>query len=178
MSARSRRGAHQRAPAIGFTLLEILVVVVIVGVMAAAVVLSVGGNAARQLDREANRFRTLLAQACEQAELGGRELGVLVGSRGYAFVAFTDIDWRPLPAENVLRARQWPDGIAVDLLRDGRSLALIDADAATAQPQVVCFASGELTPFSLRLALGDARSRVDARTSGDVAVSVPEGRTP
>ncbi|HVT33059.1 MAG TPA: hypothetical protein VHE32_10445, partial [Rhodanobacteraceae bacterium] len=52
------------------------------------------------------------------------------------------------------RPRYWIDGLHPDLAREGRRLDLFASrDGA---PQLVCFSSGELTPFVLTLALGDA----------------------
>ena len=137
-----------------FSLIELLVVVVIVGVLALAVTLSVGGSSQRQLLREADRFQALIGQACEEAELSGREIGVVVGAGGYSFRMLGGTEWRDFPADAPLRARQWIDGLRVDLSSAGRHIDLLaTSDAA---PQLVCFSSGELTPFALTLELGDA----------------------
>jgi len=44
--------------------------------------------------------------------------------------------------------------LQVELSREGRNVDLSGARAAS--PQLVCFSSGELTPFALRLTLADA----------------------
>ena len=153
----------------GFTLIEILVVVVIVGVLALALVLSVAANGERQLERAAERFSALLTHACEQAELGGRELGVLLGADGYAFLRLDGDAWQVLADGGELRSRQWPGGLQLDLAREGRPLRLA-APGENAVPQLVCFSSGELTPFTLELALGDAgaRYRIEAGEDGQL----------
>ncbi len=77
----SDRSSDSRFPvsdSYGFTLIELLVVVVIVDVLAAALTLAVAGNAQRRLADEAERFRALLAHACGQAELSGREIGAVL----------------------------------------------------------------------------------------------------
>jgi general secretion pathway protein H len=145
----------------GFTLIEILVVVAIVGVLALVVTLSVTGSAERQVRREAERFEALVGQACEQAELGGREIGIVVGDGGYGFRLMSGNDWIDFPADSVLRPRPWVGGLSVALTREGRPVDLVASADAT--PQLVCFSSGERTPFVLTLALGDApRFRVIA----------------
>jgi general secretion pathway protein H len=145
----------------GFTLIEVLVVVAIVGVIALIVTLGVTGNAERQVRREAERFAALVGQACEQAELGGREIGVVVGDGGYRFRLMSGDQWLDFPADGVLRARPWVGGLAVNLLREGHVVDL--APTPDSAPQLVCFSSGERTPFALTLALGDApRFRVVA----------------
>jgi general secretion pathway protein H len=138
----------------GFSLIELLVVVAIIGVLALAVTLSIGGSSQRQLLREAERFQALIGQACGQAELSGREIGVIVGAGGYSFRMLGGTEWRDFPDDGPLRARRWIDGLRVDLSSEGRHVDLLATrDAA---PQLVCFSSGELTPFALTLELGDA----------------------
>jgi len=137
----------------GFTLIEILVVVVIIGILALALTLSVAGSAERRLERQAERFQALVGQACEEAELSGREIGIVVGANGYSFAILAGTDWQDESADGELRPRQWIDGLRVALAREGRTVDLSKADDAT--PQLVCFSSGELTPFVLTLSLGD-----------------------
>lgn len=157
----------------GFTLIELLVVLVIVAVLAVAVTLAVAGSTERQLENEAERFRALLAHACNLSELTGREIGAVVDAGGYGFQRLDGDQWRAF-GEGELHPRRWPGALRLGLERGGRPLEL--ATPAHAEPQLVCFSSGELTPFALTLALGDGpkRWRVSGRDDGAlVAEPVP-----
>jgi general secretion pathway protein H len=153
----------------GFSLIELLVVVAIVAVVALAVTLSIGGSAERHLRREAERFGALVGEACAEAELGGREIGIVVGADGYAFRRLSGSDWQNLASSGVLRQRRWIEGLDPELAREGRRVDLLaPGDAA---PQLVCFSSGELTPFVLTLAIGDApRYRVSGTEDATLKV--------
>lgn len=137
----------------GFSLIELLVVVVIIAVLALAVTLSVAGGADRQVLRETDRFEGLVRLACEKAEQTGREIGVNVGTGGFSFQQLAGDEWQDADVDGELHPRSWLDGMRVALSREGRS---VDLAARAAPPQIVCFSSGEMTPFALTLALGDA----------------------
>jgi len=159
--------ANPRGPR-GFTLVEILVVVVIVGVLALALTIAVGGSAERKLANEAERFQALLAHACGEAELGGREIGIVLAADGYAFRRLDGADWHA-PGGDELRERSWPGGLRFELRRDGHVLEPASPKHPT--PQLVCFSSGEMTPFVLTLALGDVPSswRISGNDDGVLA---------
>ena len=73
----------------GFTLIEILVVVVIIGVIAAGMVLSVSLTGRdRDLERESKRLSALFDYTREQAELQSREYGVMFKDDGYEFLTY------------------------------------------------------------------------------------------
>ena len=64
----------------GFTLLEILVVIVIIGVMVSMVSLSVGVlGADREVEDETRRFWAVVRQAREEAELQAIDVAIFVG---------------------------------------------------------------------------------------------------
>jgi general secretion pathway protein H len=158
----------------GFTLIEILVVVVILGVVIGAVTLALGAvGGERQLARQAEQVRALFAYACEQAELTGRDLGISVDAQGYRFSVANRDEWIADKASE-LRARKWLVGTQTKLSRDGQHIAV--AGEAPQKPQLVCFSSGELTPFRLELALGDVkqRFRIDGQPDGEVVLSTVE----
>lgn len=156
MAARLRGFPHfpHSLPQQGFTLLEILVVMVISAILVAALAIAVGSGGERELANTAERFQALLGHACNEGELTGRELGVVVSADGYAFRRLDGDTWRDVGNEAELRARHWPAGLHLEFTRTGRPLEL--ATSQQDAPQLVCFSSGELTPFALTLALGDA----------------------
>jgi general secretion pathway protein H len=156
-SSESRIRIPRSRPSSGFTLIELLVVVVIIGVISAALVIAIGGSSERQLANASDRFEALIGHACNQAELTGREIGVVVSANGYAFSRLDRDEWRSLGTDGELRGRSWPTGLRIELTRDDRTLALSVPGHET--PQLVCFSSGEMTPFALVLALGDATAR-------------------
>ena len=156
----------------GFSLIEVLVVLVIVAVVAAAVslgVASVGGE--RVLAREAERFQALLLHACTQAELAGRDVGVQVDAQGYAFSELGLQGWLPPRTEGELRRRSWVAGLQAQLSRDGQTIE-VPSDATLDTPQLVCFSSGELTPFLLRLTIAGVQNNYLLRGGADGSVSL------
>jgi general secretion pathway protein H len=160
----------------GFTLIEILVVIVILTVLAGAVSLALAGaGGERTLAREAERAQALLSYACEQAELGGRTIGISLNKSGYRFSRTEQEVWVPYK-DGELRARRWPPPLAPALRRDDVPVQL--GDEFPDKPQLLCFASGELTPFRLELGWTDVerRYRLDAHADGAVELAAIDPR--
>src|ERR1043166_500763 len=135
MRTRGRRTAG------GFTLIEILVVVVIIGVMSAGLLLSISLTARdRDLEKEGDRFFTLLNYARGQAELQTREYGVILQDDSYEFVSY-DVHrgiWRSIFEDDVLRLRHLPYGLNFKLVIDTRPVVLKKpADAKDKTPQLM-----------------------------------------
>ena len=151
MRTRGRAGAGSA----GFTLIEILVVVVIIGVVAASMLLSFSLTGRdRELERESDRLFALLNYAREQAELQTREYGVQFQDDGYEFLTY-DVHhaaWRSVTEDDALGARKLPDGLGVKLTVDARSVVLSrPRDAADKTPQVMIFSNGDLSSFAVTL---------------------------
>jgi general secretion pathway protein H len=139
----------------GFTLIEILMVVVIIGVIAAGMVLSVSLTGRdRDLERESNRLSALFDYTREQAELQSREYGVMFKDDGYEFLTY-DVRraaWRSITDDDALEPRKLPDGLGFKLTVDARPVVLTrPADAKDKTPQVMIFSNGDLTNFAATL---------------------------
>jgi len=178
-----RRGRSAAARASGFTLLEVLVVVVIIGIIASMAVVSthvLGGD--HEMDQEARRFSAVLGQAREEALLQGRDVGIRVDARGYDFLLYDNRNerWRLPDDDPLLRERLLPEGLEARLWLESREVKLPERTAPTdespAAPQVVVFASGDAIPFELRLERAGTREvrAVVERVDGSVEILANE----
>ena len=89
----------------GFTLLELLVVIVIMGIAAGVVTLSVVPSADRLINDEGERMVALFRLAQEEARAQGRPIAWQADVHGYRFL--TDDKVRD-GADDPLRPRAWP----------------------------------------------------------------------
>lgn len=79
----------------GFSLVELMVVVFVMGLLAGVVVLSLPGDG-RVLRDEAERFAARTLAARDEAISGARPVALVVGSAGYYFERRIDAGWQPL----------------------------------------------------------------------------------
>ena len=163
----------------GFTLLEILVVLVIIAVMTTVAVLSIGVlGGDRGLEDEGDRYTDVVATASQQAELEGRDYGIWIGPGRYQVYAFSVSKqlWEMLPDDRMYEEHALPSGITVELEVEGRPVALgREKPSEPRVPQVFLFASGDSAPYKLSLSreASDAKWSVDGQADGTLLVTHP-----
>lgn len=103
----------------GFTLVEILVVLFIIGITLSFATLSIGGDGgAERLQREANRLQALMDIAKEDAVLFGAEIGLDLTRDGYRFLRLDVDGWRVIKrTDTPLRPRKLPEDMTLRLLQ-------------------------------------------------------------
>jgi general secretion pathway protein H len=175
----------------GFTLVEILVVVVIMAIVISFAILAVGTSGRdTQLDEESRRIEGLLGLLHERALLEGRDFGMRIEPAAYEFVVYDPRRdrWMPLDQEQEFRHRDLPKGLSFQLQLDSQVVVIkaidrsLPSDQAPPGPQLAIAASGEGTPFRLTL-LRDgtqAKASVDGDALGKlshISSDQPEKRT-
>jgi general secretion pathway protein H len=92
----------------GFTLVELMVVVMIIGLASTAAVLAMPDPRGRLVD-EGARFAVRVRAAHDAAVIGGRPVSVWVTPTGYGFDERRGAQWIAL-ADKPLRVAQWGEG--------------------------------------------------------------------
>jgi general secretion pathway protein H len=111
----------------GFTLLEILVVIVVVGVIISVTTISVGVlGRDREMQDQAERIWAVLNQTKEECELQGFDVGLRVGTNSYDFLRFDPRQqlWLPIVDDDLLTTRTLPPGLRLRLWLEGREVVL------------------------------------------------------
>lgn len=139
----------------GFTLVELMIVLVIIGLASAAVMVAIPDGRAR-LGDDADAFAARLVTARDLSVIAGQDIGVRVDAQGYRFSQRGADGWQDVTAK-ALQARQWAGDTRVETRIDSGDLLVFDT-------------TGLATPALVTLQRGAARASVVVDAAGSVHV--------
>jgi general secretion pathway protein H len=179
----------------GFTLLELLVVIVIVSILFTFTTLAIRSSSPEeQIETEARRLDRLIQLAQEEAILRGEQYGLEFSPNGYRFLRYVDFVWQPLDSDRQLRKRELPLDMKIEVDIEQVEI-LLETDKRPAQsgsnkkdsdknkekevlkPQVFLLSSGEITPeFNARFVIAGIETSyiVSANAEGEHKVEISE----
>lgn len=161
ISTTLRRGA--KATARGFTLLELLVVLVIAGMLLGLVSFNAMPSERQILQNDAQRIALLLQTARDEAILRNRPILFEADGERYRFLIRNDNKWEPLAQDDLLREREFK--------RSPIGLALEPRQAEQAMPLRVVFGREPVDkPFVMTLSYGDQQVAIRADGIGHYVV--------
>jgi general secretion pathway protein H len=105
---------------LGFSLIEILVVVVIISLFTAAVAFSFKPkDTASELRQQSLRLQSVLSIALDEAQIQGVEMGLVVTDEGYQFLFLNENIWQPVVDDKALDTHYWPKQTEIFLTLEG-----------------------------------------------------------
>jgi len=161
----------------GFTLIEIMVVMVIISVMIVGVSVTLRRDYQDLVNDEMKRFQARVSLARDEAVFQARSLAVGFEKDSYVFMTLADSAssndstgnankgkrvWQPLK-DAQLSQYKLPKNLEIDILREGLPIKLMEKK--TDKPQVFLFSTGEVTPFEISIAY-PARASVTVTFDG------------
>jgi general secretion pathway protein H len=162
---RGRRARTARRSAAGFTLLEMLVVLVIVGLLVAVVTLAPSRNRRTDLAEEAQRLANLLESAGDEAQVRSMPIAWQLVGGGYRFVQRTESGgWTPM-TDDLYRARRWGGAVT--------SVSVRYTGGGEVPSRVVLGSESIDVPVTITLWSGDVRMAVVGTGIGNFVVRRP-----
>ncbi|MFJ3482764.1 type II secretion system minor pseudopilin GspH [Pseudomonas sp. NPDC090202] len=125
----------------GFTLLELMLVMLLIGVLLTLVGVGLTASPALQARVQAQELLGVIAQLRERAVSEGREYGLRFDSHSYQVMGWQSSVWAPLGDAHPL-----PGELQLRLELEGQPLRL---SVSAIEPQLLILSSDEISPFAL-----------------------------
>lgn len=163
-----------RTSAVGFTLIEVLIVLLIISIVTSVALLTVSHNKNKQLESFANELAQLMTLAKEQAILQPAVLGLSLKENTFQFVVYKSSSddkkqaWVTLD-DKLLGVHTIPSDFQVNVEVSGMSATPsdhTDDEASNNTPQVVISTNGGMTPFTIYVGKKGQKPRYAIR--GDI----------
>ncbi|MEI6893525.1 MAG: type II secretion system minor pseudopilin GspH [Colwellia sp.] len=161
----------------GFTLIEVMIVVVLIGLMASLVQFNYAGNENEdKLRHESAKFAAIFEVAAEYGMLNNIELGLMVNKESYRFVGYDGTRWTEIPDQDWQADVTLPKEVELTIELDDLPIEeplLFDTDTFTEKdeedftllsdedqeekiiPQVYILSGGDITPFSVTFRIAE-----------------------
>lgn len=169
----------------GFTLLEVLVVIALIGLIISAVQFNFSTKRPEDtLKKVSHEFSSLFESAANYGLLNNIELGLYLDENSYQFLGYDGEKWSEIPEQDWLAAQELPEGVTFTLELDDLPIEeplLFDSSVFASEeegylsfdaidkakeakdeekftPQVYILSGGDITPFSLTFYFTDEAS--------------------
>lgn len=169
----------------GFTLLEVLMVIALIGLIVSVVQFNFSGNKPEEtLQKTSYKFATLFESAANYGLLNNIELGLYIDKNTYQFLGYDGVKWSEIASQDWLTEQTLPEGVKFTLALDDLPIEeplLFDSSVFTNEdddflsfdsdeqdsdsekekqliPQVYILSGGDITPFSLTFQFSDQAS--------------------
>ncbi|MBK5103911.1 MAG: GspH/FimT family pseudopilin [Burkholderiales bacterium] len=158
-------------PVRGFTLIEMLVVLMIMGLFIGLVSTITRPDDRAVLRLEAERLSQLLDFAATEARLTGKSIAWTADESGYRFWRYgDDATWLEIRDSDLLRARTLPQGVAVSGFR-------VENMRPQGPMRLEFSPQGSSLAFTIGISIGTERYTVTGSPVGDVRVMPGDGRS-
>jgi general secretion pathway protein H len=127
----------------GFTLIEILIVIVIIGITVGFAMIAFGDfGASRRILFSAEQLVNTLHLAQQQAILETSTLGLRIDNNSYQILRFENSSsWEPISNKGVFKVNYFPQHTVITLKTNTKPLQ--------GSPSIIINSSGNMTPFTL-----------------------------
>nr|VFJ92373.1 MAG: general secretion pathway protein H [Candidatus Kentron sp. LFY] len=165
----------------GFTLIELMIVMVIVGIATTMAMTSMGFGTSTETRTEAKRLANLIRLAIDESIITDSNIGLELTSNSYRFLRFDPDEqgtknWQVLETDGLLRPRTLSDTMILTPL-DTDSTTKMEIPTAeksnhASWPRIFFLSSGEITPFRLSISeeSGDDEYRILGEWDGSITL--------
>ncbi len=129
----------------GFTLLELLIVMLMIGVIISFATLAIGDKKQQILRQEIKQLAALIQFTQQEAIFKNQDFSIHFTDHYYHFYVLTEFGWRRLK-NAPFHSRQLAAGVIAELNIENEIMQLSEAS-----PQLLILSSGEMSPFNLTL---------------------------
>lgn len=131
----------------GFTLIELMVVVVILAILLSVATLAFSPSDSAKLNQQAMQFKGALQQACDEAIFSQNVQALVPSKTGISLFSMQQGEWQ---AATSVRPLNWVPGITVDWQVENQ----LGIQETLPNPAWLCWPTGEILPGSVTFQLG------------------------
>lgn len=157
---------------LGFTLIEVLVVMLIISIVGAATLLTISHNQNSRLENFSRQLTSLITLAEEEAMLEPAVLGLQFTNDTLQFFRYQEADakqnaaWQPV-TNSVLGSRRLPKNAQLILKVNGEQFSA----EKTKEPPIIISTNGDLTPFVILIGEKNSAPRYQVTGAEDGSVN-------
>ncbi|MGB5444780.1 MAG: type II secretion system minor pseudopilin GspH [Psychromonas sp.] len=182
----------------GFTLLEVMLVVLLIGMASLTVVMTLPNNLTSEnnVSWQAQRFATVLKFAEDEALISGNELALVIEKNSYQFAVYNyeKQQWLAAVVGEIQGRIELPESINLEysladsvwgeidneeqdsFIEEQERVDIIEDRQQSLKPQVYVMSSGEVSPFTLVFSDAENESEkqsvtVSVSMSGSITIS-------
>ena len=142
----------------GFTLIEIMIVLVIIGLMSGVIVLNVGSSNYSGFMADASKIANALEIVADEAAYTNSVIACDVNFDGFICQAYKNGDWRELNLKNLV-AWAWPNGIRIERV-------YINGQILKDNEKIRFYPHGDIDKMSFQISNGVHKVWIDGDMNG------------